>query len=172
MRPRVAIFPGSFDPLHFGHTHVLFMAQQIFDTTIVVVSENPDKKYLLTSMQRVDILRQYAEEFNFPNRGVIRVERSPALIVDLATAYDANFLVRGVRNSEDLEYEQAMAETNRILSRGFLQTIFVPCLQEGRHISSKLVRSLVERPDTPTELRKMVPEHVLRQLNPGVFNAN
>ena len=134
-----AIFAGSFDPPTLGHLDVIDAASRLFDTLVVVVATNPDKKYMFTGEQRKDMLVDMTEQFRN-----VEVVSSVCLVADLARDYGAEFLVRGLRATSDYEYELNMSYQNRHLGTSLmLVTVGVFPKQEHIHVSSTVVRNLI-----------------------------
>lgn len=136
MDKKVALFPGSFDPYTIGHHSVVERALPLFDKIVIAVGENRNKHSMMTGSERVAAIRGlYSAE---PKIEVISYD---GLTVDAAHEYGAKFLLRGVRQVQDFEYERNLAEVNRDLSG--LETILLYTLPEYGHISSSIVRELI-----------------------------
>lgn len=134
--PRVAIFPGSFDPPTLGHLDIIRRAARMFDELTVALLENTAKRPLLTLHDRAALLRTIATEF--PN---VKVAAFQGLLADFAREAGAGTIVRGIRGAADLDYERQMAETNRHLNAE-LDTIYLTPTPAVAHISSTLVREV------------------------------
>lgn len=132
---RRAIFAGSFDPFTIGHADIVSRGLALFDEIIVAIGENISKSGSHTAEERRDaIARIYAGNER------VRVITYNVLTADLARSLDAQFLLRGVRNTVDFEYERSMAEANHDLAG--LETVLLTTRPELAHISSTLVRDL------------------------------
>ncbi len=136
MEPRIAIFPGSFDPYTIGHYSIVDRALPMFDKIIVAVGVNSSKKSFMTEQERVDAIRSLYEEE--PRVEVIAYD---GLTVDAAERLGARFILRGVRLIQDFEYEKNLAEVNRNISG--METVLLYTLPEYGHISSSIVRELI-----------------------------
>ena len=135
---RIAIVPGSFDPMTLGHLAVVVKASEMFDGVVVAIMNNPEKKCLLSLAER----KQIAESTCAGIPGV-RVVTADGLLVDLARALEARYIVKGVRNSVDFEYEQNMAKINKELAPE-VQTIYIPSEPALEIISSSFVKTLIK----------------------------
>lgn len=135
-RARVAIIPGSFDPITLGHMDLVRRASRLFDEVVVAVLENTSKKPWFDAEGRVMMVQH--ETAGFSN---VRCARFSGLLVELVEKERAQVIVRGVRGGSDLEYETVMARMNAHLRPG-LDTIFLPSSPELTHIASRLVREI------------------------------
>ncbi len=137
--PRIAVVPGSFDPVTLGHLDVIGRAAGIFDELHVVVVHNPGKTALLPIAQRVQLIEQAISEAGLP--GNIKVTSwSVGLLVDYCTEVGASVLVKGIRSQVDVAYETPMAIVNRNLAG--VETIFMLPDPAHAHVSSSLVRQV------------------------------
>ena len=136
---RIAVVPGSFDPVTLGHIDVIGRAANIFDELHVLVVHNPDKSALLPIAQRVSLIEQSIAEANLPKN--IRVTSwSVGLLVDYCTEVGANVIVKGIRSQIDVAYETPMAIVNRNLAG--VETVFLLPSPANAHVSSSLVRQV------------------------------
>ena len=133
---RIALLPGSFDPVTLGHLDLVIRAATLFDELVVAVLENPEKKPWFSAEGRVLMMQR--ELRSLKN---VRVVRFSGLLVDLAQKENAEVVVRGVRGAADLEYETVMARMNAHLRPG-LDTIFLPAAPHLSHVASRLVREI------------------------------
>ena len=132
---KIALFPGSFDPFTRGHRAIVERALPMFDKLVIAIGVNRAKKGWMPIEERLDRLKElYANE---PRVEVVTYE---TLTMDLATQYDAKYILRGVRSVIDFEYERTIADANRKI--GGLETIFLISDADTAHISSSLVREL------------------------------
>jgi pantetheine-phosphate adenylyltransferase len=132
----VAIYAGSFDPFTIGHLNVLMEAVHIFDKVIVAISDNPDKKRRIESQLMLTAIKQTILELNHDNK--IVVMKFKGLIIDLANQEKADYLIRGIRNGIDYEYEENMAKINESLG---IKTIYIRAGSLS-HVSSSMVMEL------------------------------
>jgi len=131
-----AIFLGSFDPFTLGHLDILKRSLLLFDEIIVGVGKNINKKTMFSEKQRVSFIKDC-----FKNESRIKVESYDGLTIDFCKKNDANFIVRGIRNNGDFEFEKAIARTNRKLSK--IETVFLLTSAKTSFISSGIVRELI-----------------------------
>jgi pantetheine-phosphate adenylyltransferase len=133
---RIALVPGSFDPVTLGHVDLVTRAASLFDEVVVAVLENSAKKPWFSAEGRVLMVQH-----EVAGRTNVRVIRFSGLLVDIARREGASVVVRGVRGGSDLEYETLMARMNAHLSPG-LDTVFLPSSPNLTHIASRLVREI------------------------------
>lgn len=139
--PRIAVVPGSFDPVTLGHLDVIARAAKLFDEVHVLVTHNPDKQAFLPVVERQQLIERAIEEARI--EGEIRIANwSMGLLVDYCQQVGAEVLVKGIRSSTDLGYETPMSIVNRNLAG--VETIFMLPNPENAHVSSSLVRQVSE----------------------------
>lgn len=131
-----ALFPGSFDPLTRGHYDIIKRGVTLFDEVIVAIGINADKKYMFSLEQR----QQFIEDA-FANEPRISVVTYEGLTVDFCEKIGVEFILRGLRNPADFEFEKAIAHTNRKLSK--IETVFLLTAANTSHISSSIVRDVI-----------------------------
>lgn len=134
---KIAVFPGSFDPITLGHVDIVSRAIPLFDKIIVAVGRNANKKYMFPEEQRVAWL-----EATFKEESKVEVSRYSGLTTRYCTEVGANYILRGLRNPADFEFEKAIAQTNRKL-KGDLETIFLLTASGLSSISSSIVRDVI-----------------------------
>lgn len=133
---RRAIFPGSFDPLTLGHHDIIMRGITLFDELIIAIGKNADKKYMFTLEKRLHFIREA-----FQDQPTISVKTYEGLTVDFCKKVGANFILRGLRNPGDFEFEKAIAHTNRKLSE--IETVFLLTSSGKSYISSSIVRDVI-----------------------------
>lgn len=133
---RRAIFPGSFDPLTLGHHDIIMRGITLFDELIIAIGKNAEKKYMFTLEERVSFI-----ENAFLNEPKIKVLTYEGLTVDFCKKVNAGFILRGLRNPADFEFEKAIAHTNRKLSE--IETVFLLTSSGKSYISSSIVRDVI-----------------------------
>lgn len=136
---RIAVVPGSFDPVTLGHLDVIERAADIFDAVHVVVVHNPAKEAMLPIAQRVSLIEQAVADRALPG-SILVTSWSVGLLVDYCTDVGASVLIKGVRSQVDVAYETPMAIVNRNL--GGVETIFMLPDPAHAHVSSSLVRQV------------------------------
>ena len=134
---KTAIYPGSFDPMTYGHLDIIKRAADIFDHLTVAVLNNNVKTPLFSVEERVNILKEATKDL--PN---VSVESFQGLLIDYAKEKDIHVSVRGLRAITDFEYELQIAQTNRKLSNGQLDTIFLTTSLEYSYLSSSSVKEI------------------------------
>jgi pantetheine-phosphate adenylyltransferase, bacterial len=132
-----AIYPGSFDPVTLGHFDVIRRASKMFDRLIVSVLDNKAKNALFSVEERVSILKEVVK--GLPN---VEVDSFSGLLVDYARQKNIHISVRGLRAITDFEYELQIAQTNRLLSKGMLDTVFLTTSLEYAYLSSSGVKEI------------------------------
>lgn len=147
---RKAIFPGSFDPITLGHQDIINRALPLFDEIVIAIGINADKKYMFSLEDR----KRFIEE-TFKNESKISVITYEGLTIDLCQKINANFILRGLRNPADFEFEKAIAHTNRRLSK--IETVFLLTAAKTSYISSSIVRDVIRNQG---EYELLVPEAV------------
>ncbi len=153
--PRIALYPGSFDPLTNGHVDIIERGARLFDRIIIAILVNPEKSPLFTPAERVELAREVFA--HWPN---VEVDTFNGLLVDYAQAKQASVLVRGLRAVSDFEYEMQMALMNRHLSPD-LETVFMMPGEAYTYLSSRLVKEVFALGGSVTGL---VPVAVERRL--------
>ncbi|ESU25257.1 coaD protein [Flavobacterium enshiense DK69] len=147
---RKAIFPGSFDPITLGHYDIIKRALPVFDEIVIAIGINAEKKYMFSLEDR----KKFIEE-SFKNEPKVSVITYEGLTIDLCHKLNAQFILRGLRNPADFEFEKAIAHTNRQLSD--IETVFLLTAIDTSHISSSIVRDVIRNGGDYTIL---VPESV------------
>ena len=137
-----AIYPGTFDPITFGHIDVIKKALKIFDNVIVAISETDNKNYFFDPQERMDIVKKALfSDLKF-NKKKIKVILFKSLTTDLCKKYKSNIILRGLRAVSDFEYEFQLAGLNRKLNDS-VETIFLMSDIENQIISSKFVKEII-----------------------------
>ena len=136
---RVAVVPGSFDPVTLGHLDVIARTANVFEEVHVVVVHNPDKSAMIPITRRVELIERAVSEIPNANRVVVRAW-SMGLLVDYCTDVNANVIIKGIRSAADFDYETPMAIVNRHL--GKIETMFMMPSPQHAHVSSSLVRQV------------------------------
>jgi len=133
---KIAVFPGSFDPIHNGHLEIVQRMLPLFDKIIVAIGINPDKKYLFSLEQRLNWLEQV-----FKGEQKVSIKSYHGLTAEFCKQQQAEYMIRGLRNSNDFEFEKAIAHTNRRLSK--IETVFLLTASKTSYISSSIVRDVI-----------------------------
>jgi pantetheine-phosphate adenylyltransferase len=154
--PRVAIYPGSFDPLTSGHVDIIERGAKIFDSIIVAILVNVEKTPLFSEAERITLIRDV-----FKAHKNVQAETFSGLLVDYAQQKNATVLVRGLRAVSDFEYEFQMALMNRHLAPG-LETVFMMPDEKYTYISSRLIKEVFTLGGEITGLVPPIVEEKLR----------
>lgn len=152
---QIAIYPGTFDPVTYGHIDLIKRAQEIFPELIIGVAHNPHKKPLFSVKERVQMLKQAVSGFSG-----VSVESFDGLVVDYAARHKARVLIRGLRMLSDFEYEFQMALTNRKLDSR-VETIFLMPHESYSYISSRLLKEVAS---LGADISSFVPGYVEKAL--------
>ena len=134
---RKAVYPGTFDPVTYGHLDVIKRGSKIFDELIVSVGHNPQKKSLFTISERMDMLTRNTKEIQNT-----RVDCFEGMLTDYMKKLRTNVILRGIRTVSDFEYEFQMALTNRVLKTD-IETVFIMTSQEYSFLNSSLIKEAV-----------------------------
>ena len=137
-----AIYPGTFDPITFGHIDVIKKALKIVDTVIVAISDINNKNYLFDSEERIEIVKKALYQDLKLNKKRIKVVKFNALTTSLCRKYKSNIILRGLRAVSDFEYEFQLAGMNRKLNSN-IETIFLMSNVENQIISSNFVKEII-----------------------------
>jgi pantetheine-phosphate adenylyltransferase len=148
-----AIFPGSFDPITNGHYDIIERGASLFDEIIVAIGVNAEKKYMYTLEER----KRFIEEA-FKDEPKVKVITYKGLTIDLCQKEKADFILRGLRNPADFEFEKAIAHTNRSLSK--IETVFLLTSARTSYISSSIVRDVLRNGG---DITKLVPPSVMNK---------
>jgi pantetheine-phosphate adenylyltransferase len=164
VKPHLAIYPGSFDPITFGHLDVISRGRRLFDELIVAVGHNPSKGQLFSPEERVEMARTLIAELAAaePDGAPVTVRAFTGLTVDFAREVGATALLRGVRNLSDLQNEVQQAITNREVAG--LETAFVVAGQSFAYTSSSLIKQITAMGRDLSVLSSMVPPVVVDRL--------
>ena len=152
---RIAIYPGTFDPITNGHVDIIDRAREIFDRVIVAVAGSTNKRTLFSSAERIAMIREIVKKHKN-----VSVDRFDGLLVRYARSKKASAIVRGLRAVSDFEYEFQMALTNRKLD-GDITTVFLMPHEKYTYLNSSIVRELATLGGDVTEF---VPPNVRRRL--------
>lgn len=145
-----ALFPGSFDPITLGHADIIKRGIKLFDEVIIAIGINADKKYMFSLEQRLQFM-----EDAFKEEPKVKVMTYQGLTIDFCKEIGAQFILRGLRNPADFEFEKAIAHTNRKLSN--IETVFLLTAASTSYISSSIVRDVIRNKGDYTVL---VPDSV------------
>lgn len=142
---KCAVFPGSFDPITLGHLDILERSIPLFDEIIIGVGSNSEKKYMFPLSKRMAFIEETFSEYKS-----ISVAKYQGLTIEFCKKVQANFIIRGLRNPADFEFEKAIAHTNRKLSG--IETVFLLTSAKTSFISSSIVREVISNRGDYTQL--------------------
>ncbi len=140
-----AVFPGSFDPITLGHLDIIKRSIPLFDEIVIGVGINLDKKYMFPLKKRMTFIKETFAEYKS-----ISVTQYQGLTFEFCKKIQANFIIRGLRNPTDFEFEKTIAHTNRKLSG--IETIFLLTTAQNSYISSSIVREIISNHGDYTQL--------------------
>lgn len=156
----IAVYPGSFDPITNGHLDIIRRGLTMFDELVVLVAYNPNKQYLFSVEERVELIRNIIEE-----KERVRIDSSSGLLVDYVKKSGANIILRGLRAVSDFEYEFQMALINRRLDRE-IETVFLMTGYKWFYTSSKTIK---EAASLGGSVKGLVPDIVCEKLRGKYF---
>jgi pantetheine-phosphate adenylyltransferase len=159
---KIAIYPGTFDPITKGHLDIIKRAISIFDEVIVAVAKNPSKKVLFSYLERLKMVKEIVKKIE-----KVKVEGLEGLVVNFAKEKKAKVIIRGLRMVSDFEYEFQMALTNRNLDPQ-IETIFLMPHPRYSYISSRLIK---EAAFLGADLEEFLPKYVIKILKKKIKEA-
>lgn len=152
---RICLFPGTFDPITYGHTDIIDRSLRLFDKLVIGIGINANKQPMFSAPQRVDWVKNiYSGE---PKIDCVTYE---GLTVDCCKRVGATYILRGIRYVNDFEYEKAIADMNRSLDSG-IETVFLTCLPKYTSVASTLVRDVIRNGG---DVSQFVPDAVLKSI--------
>ena len=155
-----AIYPGTFDPITFGHIDVIKKGLKIFDSVVVAISDGKTKKYLFNAKERIEIIKKALfKDLKF-KKNKIQIITFNSLTTDLCKKYKSNIILRGLRAVSDFEYEFQLAGMNRKLNNN-IETIFLMSDVENQIISSKFVKEIIT---LNGDIRKFTTKSTIKSL--------
>jgi len=157
---KTAIYPGTFDPITYGHIDVIKKGLKLFDKIVVAVSDVDNKNYLFSSDERIEIVRKALFTDLKLNKKKILVIPFKSLTTDLCKKYKSNIILRGLRAVSDFEYEFQLAGMNRKLNNN-IETLFLMSDVENQIISSKFVKEIVK---LKGDIRKFTTKNTIKSL--------
>ncbi len=159
---KIALYPGSFDPITNGHLDVLERASAMFDKVVIAVLNHPNKKSFLDIKTRVELIKKATKDMKN-----VSVDYFNGLTVEYARKIGAKFLIRGLRTITDFEYEVQLCQTNQVIAPD-IDTVFLSTRPEHNFISSSIVKELS---NYKTDISKFVPNCVVQYLQQDMRKA-
>lgn len=153
---KIAVYPGSFDPVTLGHLDIIQRASKLVDRLVIGVLTNISKKTVFSMEERVKFLELVIKEYNLESK--IKIESFNGLLVDFAKAQNASFIVRGLRAVTDFDYELQLAQTNHVMVPD-IDTVFFTTRLEYSYLSSSTVREIA---NFGGDIRHFVPECIIQ----------
>ena len=154
---KIAVVPGSFDPITNGHLDIIKRAADVFDTVYVAVLNNSSKNPLFTVEERIDLIGQVTKQFTN-----IRIESSTGLLIEYAQEKNAKAIVRGLRAVSDFEYEMQITSMNRVLDEN-IETFFIMTKNQYSFLSSSIVKEVAKYGGNVSELVPVIVERALKE---------
>tara|TARA_Y100000994_G_scaffold246831_1_gene250916 strand:+ start:1976 stop:2470 length:495 start_codon:yes stop_codon:yes gene_type:complete len=163
MKNKKAVFPGSFDPITLGHVDIIHQGLELFETIIIGVGFNQTKDYMFDIDQRKDFITSLFEK----NKRIV-IKKYSGLTVDFCQQEKANYIIRGIRNTIDLEYEKTISLANNHLNED-VNTIFLPSKKEHIFISSTIVREIIlQQGEFMKNLKHFIPTTIIKKIQQQV----
>ena len=157
---KVAVYPGTFDPITYGHIDVIKKALKLFDKVIVATSDGANKNYLFNSNERISIIKRALFHDLKLDKKQIEIISFQSLTTDLCKKYKSNIILRGLRAVSDFEYEFQLAGMNRKLNNN-IETIFLMSDVENQIISSRFVKEIIK---LKGDIRKFTTKSTIKSL--------
>ncbi len=154
---KIGVYPGTFDPITFGHLDIIERGCKIFDKLYVAVPINPNKKTFFSIEERVELIKKVLKEYHFDNVEVVSTDK---LTVEFARSVNAKFMLRGLRVISDFEYELQLDTLNKSLAKD-IETIFIMSSHEYSFLSSSVVKEIAM---FNGDISKLVPKIVVEAL--------
>lgn len=160
---RIAVYPGSFDPITNGHLNIIERATNIFDKIIVGVANNPKKSTLFSAPERIDMIKEVTK-----NLEKVKIQSFSGLLIDFVKSNNASIIIRGMRAISDFEHESQLALMNKRLAPE-IETIFMVTCSKYSYLDSSIVKEIASLNGC---INQLVPEIVEKKLREKLFNKN
>jgi len=160
---RIAVYPGSFDPITNGHLNIIERATNIFDKIIIGVANNPKKSTLFSAQERIDMIKEVTK-----NLEKVKIQSFSGLLIDFMKSNKASIIIRGMRAISDFEHESQLALMNKRLAPE-IETIFMVTCSTYSYLDSSIVKEIVSLNGC---INQLVPEIVEKKLREKLFNKN
>lgn len=160
---RIAVYPGSFDPITNGHLNIIERATNIFDKIIVGVANNPKKSTLFSAQERIDMIKEVTK-----NLEKVKIQSFSGLLIDFMKSNKASIIIRGMRAISDFEHESQLALMNKRLAPE-IETIFMVTCSKYSYLDSSIIKEIASLNGC---INQLVPEIVEKKLREKLFNKN
>jgi len=157
---KVAVYPGTFDPITYGHIDVIKKSLKLFERIVIAVSDGANKNYLFNSDERIEIIKRALFKDQKLNKSKIEIISFQSLTTDICKKYKSNIILRGLRAVSDFEYEFQLAGMNRKLNNN-IETIFLMSDVENQIISSRFVKEIIK---LKGDIRKFTTKSTIKSL--------
>lgn len=157
---KVAVYPGTFDPITYGHIDVIKKSLKLFERIVIAVSDGTNKNYLFNSNERIEIIKKALFKDQKLNKSKIEIISFQSLTTDICKKYKSNIILRGLRAVSDFEYEFQLAGMNRKLNNN-IETIFLMSDVENQIISSRFVKEIIK---LKGDIRKFTTKSTIKSL--------
>jgi len=157
---KVAVYPGTFDPITYGHIDVIKKSLKLFERIVIAVSDGANKNYLFNSDERIEIIKKALFKDQKLNKNKIEIISFQSLTTDICKKYKSNIILRGLRAVSDFEYEFQLAGMNRKLNNN-IETIFLMSDVENQIISSRFVKEIIK---LKGDIRKFTTKSTIKSL--------
>ena len=157
---KVAVYPGTFDPITYGHIDVIKKSLKLFERIVIAVSDGANKNYLFNSDERIEIIKKALFKDQKLNKSKIEIISFQSLTTDICKKYKKNIILRGLRAVSDFEYEFQLAGMNRKLNNN-IETIFLMSDVENQIISSRFVKEIIK---LKGDIRKFTTKSTIKSL--------
>lgn len=157
---KVAVYPGTFDPITYGHIDVIKKSLKLFERVVIAVSDGANKNYLFNSDERIEIIKKALFKDQKLNKSKIEIISFQSLTTDICKKYKSNIILRGLRAVSDFEYEFQLAGMNRKLNNN-IETIFLMSDVENQIISSRFVKEIIK---LKGDIRKFTTKSTIKSL--------
>ena len=157
---KVAVYPGTFDPITYGHIDVIKKSLKLFERIVIAVSDGANKNYLFNTEERIEIIKKSLFKDQKLNKSKIEIISFQSLTTDICKKYKSNIILRGLRAVSDFEYEFQLAGMNRKLNNN-IETIFLMSDVENQIISSRFVKEIIK---LKGDIRKFTTKSTIKSL--------
>ena len=152
---KIALIPGSFDPITNGHKNIIEKSLKLFDKVVIAIANNDSKNNFLSIEKRINLLKKC-----FADNSRIEIETYSGLTINYCANKNLKYIIRGLRDCSDFEYEKKLAFINEDLNEN-ITTLFIPCSKDFTGISSSLIRSIIKNKG---DVSKFIPQEIQDEI--------